>query len=145
MYNPTLYASLGYGTVMQLVLTGVWANITIIGNTICAFTVDRMGRVLALKLGWAGDLCAMIGIVISLARFDATGSRGAAIAAVFFLYLHIAFYALFIDATTYIYTSELFPNNIRGRGMSISLCSYFVALVILLDSAPTAFANIGWK
>lgn len=130
---------------MQLVLTGVWANVTIIGNTICAFTVDRMGRVLALKLGWTGDLCAMLGIVVSLARFDATGSRAAAVSAVVFLYLHIAFYALFVDATTYIYTSELFPNNIRGKGMSISLCSYFVALVILLDSAPTAFAHIGWK
>ncbi|EXJ66968.1 uncharacterized protein A1O5_09614 [Cladophialophora psammophila CBS 110553] len=42
VYNPVLYASLGYGTVMQLLLTEMWANITIIGNTFCAFTVDRM-------------------------------------------------------------------------------------------------------
>lgn len=81
---------------MQLLLTGIWANITIIGNTICAFTVDRLGRVLALKLGWIGDSCAMIGIVVSLAVFGQNGSRGAAIAAVFFLYVHIAVYALFI-------------------------------------------------
>lgn len=85
---------------MQLLLTGVWANITIIGNTICAFTVDKLGRVLNLKLGWTGDLLAMIGIVVSLARFEATGSRGSAIAAVAFLYIHIACYAFFVDATT---------------------------------------------
>lgn len=100
MYNPVLYASLGYGTVMQLLLTGIWANITIVGNTICAFTVYKLGRVLNLKLGWIGDLFAMVGIVVSLARFEATGSRGSAIAAVAFLYLHIAFFALFVDATT---------------------------------------------
>jgi hypothetical protein len=100
VYNPILYRSLGYGTAMQLLLTGIWANITIIGNTICAFTVDKVGRVLNLKLGWIGDLVAMIGIVVSLARFEATESHGWAIAGIFFLYLHITFYALFVDATT---------------------------------------------
>ena len=85
---------------MQLLLTGIWANITIIGNTICAFTVDKNGRVRNLKIGWTGDLFAMIGIIVSLARFQATGSHASAIAAVAFLYLHIAFYALFVDATT---------------------------------------------
>lgn len=100
VYNPILYASLGYGTVMQLLFTGIWANITIIGNTINAFTVDRMGRVLALKIGWIGDACAMIGMVVSLAQFEKTGSRAAAISAIAFLYLHIAMYAGFVDVTT---------------------------------------------
>ncbi|KAK6373981.1 hypothetical protein LTS17_007951 [Exophiala oligosperma] len=145
VYNPILYASLGYGTVMQLLFTGIWANITIIGNTINAFTVDRMGRVLALKIGWIGDACAMIGMVVSLAQFEKTGSRAAAISAIAFLYLHIAMYAGFVDVTTYVYTSEIFPNNVRGKGMSISVAGYFIALVIILDSAPTALANIGWR
>ncbi|KAK5032811.1 hypothetical protein LTS07_004221 [Exophiala sideris] len=128
-----------------LLVSGCWANITIIGNTINAFTVDRMGRVLALKIGWTGDACAMIGIVVCLARFEATGSHGSAVAAVFFLYLHIAFYAGFVDVTTYVYTSEIFPNNIRGKGMSLAVSAYFTALVIQLDSAPTALAHIGWR
>jgi len=85
---------------MQLVFTGIWANFTIVGNTICAFTIDRMGRVPALKLGWIGDLLAMIGVVVSLVVFEKTGSRASAIAAISFLYLHIIVYALFIDATT---------------------------------------------
>lgn len=100
VYNPILYGSLGYDTPMQLIFTGVWAIFTIIGNTICAFTVDRMGRVLALKLGWIGDLLAMIGIVVSLANFEKTGSHASAISAIFFLYLHIIMYATFVDATT---------------------------------------------
>ena len=66
---------------MQLIFTRIWANFTIIGITICAFTVDRIGRVLALKSGWIGDLLAMIGVVVSLAKFEQTGSRASAIAA----------------------------------------------------------------
>ena len=100
VYNPVLYGSLGYGVPKQLMFTGIWANFTIIGNTICAFTVDRMGRVLALKIGWIGDACAMIGMVVSLAMFEKSGSHSAAIAAIFFLYLHIIMYATFVDATT---------------------------------------------
>lgn len=100
MYNPVLYGSLGYDLPKQLLFTGIWANITIVGNTICAFTVDKVGRVRNLKFGWIGDLIAMIGIIVSIARYEATGSSGAARAGVFFLYLHIACYALFVDATT---------------------------------------------
>lgn len=100
VYNPILYGSLGYGVPMQIIFTGIWANFTIIGNTICAFTIDRMGRCLALQIGWIGNACAMIGIVVSLARFEKSGSRAAAISAIFFLYVQIIVYATFIDATT---------------------------------------------
>ncbi|KPI40972.1 High-affinity glucose transporter [Cyphellophora attinorum] len=58
VYNPVLYGRLGFGVPMQLVFTGIWANFTIIGNTICAFTIDRMGRILALKIGWIGNALA---------------------------------------------------------------------------------------
>jgi hypothetical protein len=75
---------------MQLILTGCWANITIIGNTFCAFTIDRMGRVFSLKCGWIGDVCAMIGLVISIAKFNQTGSHAAAVSGVAFLYLHMS-------------------------------------------------------
>jgi hypothetical protein len=85
---------------MQLVFTGIWANFTIIGNTICALTIDRMGRVLALKIGWISNACAMVGIVVSLAMFEKSGSRSAAISAIFFLYVQIIMYATFVDATT---------------------------------------------
>jgi hypothetical protein len=100
VYNPVLYGSLGYDVPMQLVFTGVWAIFTIIGNTICAFTIDRMGRTLALKLGWSGNALAMIGIVASLAMFEKSASRAAAISAIFFLYVQIIMYGTFVDATT---------------------------------------------
>jgi hypothetical protein len=44
-----------------------------------------------------------------------------------------------------IYTSEIFPNNVRGKGMAIAVGSYFLILVVQLDTAPTALANIGWR
>jgi hypothetical protein len=85
---------------MQLVLNGVWSTVAVLGNALCAFTIDRLGRVLALKLGWITSGIGVIGICASLAVFGNTGSRSAAITGVFFLYWHIFCYAFFVDATT---------------------------------------------
>lgn len=85
---------------MQLVLSGVWSTVAVAGNGLCALFIDRMGRVLALQLGWIMSGIGVIGIAVSLALFGQTGNRSAGIAGVFFLYWHIFAYALFVDPTT---------------------------------------------
>lgn len=65
--------------------------------------------------------------------------------AVFFLFLHLAFFALSVDATSYIYSAEIFPNPLRARGLSISISGLFMTTIILLATAPVAFEHVGWK
>lgn len=50
-----------------------------------------------------------------------------------------------LTVTYSIYCAEMFPNNIRGKGMAIAVASYFAALLLQLTSAPSAFAKLGWK
>lgn len=54
-------------------------------------------------------------------------------------------YAFLIDSATYVYVSEIFPTHIRAKGMAVSTSGLFIAALIFLSSAPTAFAAIGWK
>ena len=49
------------------------------------------------------------------------------------------------DSRYSVYTSEIFPNHIRAKGMAFSIVSYFASLIIYLQVAPTAFVTIGWK
>lgn len=95
--------------------------------------------------GFAGDIVALIGECITVSVYNRTGSKEAASAAVFFLFLHITCFSLAVDATTYIYASEIFPTPVRAKGLSISISGLFVATIVFLQSAPTAFAEIGWK
>jgi len=53
-------------------------------------------------------------------------------------------YSISVDATSWIYTSEIFPTPVRAKGMSVSISGLFVATIIYLQAAPTAFANIGY-
>jgi hypothetical protein len=45
----------------------------------------------------------------------------------------------------YLYVSEIFPTEIRPIGMGFSLFGQFASTLILLQTAPTGFANVGWK
>lgn len=80
-----------------------------------------------------------------MARLDTHPSFGLSAAAIFFLFGHIAFFSSCIDATTYIYTSEIFPNHLRARGLSLSTSGLFLASLTFTQAATSALAAIGWQ
>lgn len=44
-YGPSLYKSLGYGSVDQLLFSSGWVSVAFAGNAVNALLVDRVGRV----------------------------------------------------------------------------------------------------
>jgi MFS family permease len=50
-----------------------------------------------------------------------------------------------MDATQYVYLSEIFPTHLRSQGVAVGMFSYFVATIILLVAGPIAMDNIGWR
>ncbi|KAF2496967.1 general substrate transporter [Lophium mytilinum] len=144
-YGPLLYSRLGFGTVQQLVITAGWVTVCPAGNWINAMVLDRFGRTRMLMFGFAGCVVALVGECITVSIFQRTGDPKVASAAVFFLFLHIACFSSSVDATSYVYASEIFPTPRRAKGLSISISGLFIATLIFLQAAPTAFENIGWK
>lgn len=64
---------------------------------------------------------------------------------VFFLFLFVFFYGATMDATSYVYCSEIFPTPVRAQGSGFSVAGLFTATLIYTQVAPIAFAKIGWK
>lgn len=50
-----------------------------------------------------------------------------------------------MDATSYVYCSELFPTPLRAQGTGFSLTGLFSATIIYTQTAPIAFAEVGWR
>lgn len=144
-YGPSLYAALGFSSVNQLIIQGGWITVCPIGNFLNSLIVDRIGRTRLLMAGFVGTISALIGECVSLSIYNKTGSSAATSAAVFFLFWHIACFSVTCDATSYVYASEIFPTPDRAKGLAISVSGLFVATIIFLEAAPTAFAAIGWK
>ncbi|KAK5057651.1 hypothetical protein LTR84_011652 [Exophiala bonariae] len=160
-YGPLLYKNLGFSTANALIIQAGWITWGIIGNFINAVLLDRVGRkwlmsTVSSKIlmargdtdmtgGMVGCAVSLLLEIIMLALYQDTGDRAGNSAAVFFLFLHIGFYASSLDASTYVYASEIWPTHLRARGCAISVSGLFVSSLILLCAASDAFAAIGWR
>lgn len=60
-------------------------------------------------------------------------------------YLFLAFYSVGVDVAGVVFYSELFPNHIRAKGISLSISIIALTDLVYLQATATAFANIGWK
>jgi hypothetical protein len=75
-------------------------TLALTGNHFNAFTLDKVGRVRALQIGWIGDILALIGECVALSSYQSNPTRPAAIASVAFLFMHIFFFSYNVDATS---------------------------------------------
>ncbi|KIW36469.1 uncharacterized protein PV06_11284 [Exophiala oligosperma] len=144
-YSALLYHGLGFSVIRQLLMQSIWITCSFVCNGLCALIVDRVGRVRLLTIGLIGCLSSLIGEMTTLAVYEKTGSRAVASGAVFFLFWQLFWYGCCVDANTYIYTSEIFPTHLRARGLGVSISGLFASSIIFVESAPTAFADVGYK
>jgi MFS family permease len=144
-YGVILFIQLGISGFMPIVLLGIWTTVAIPGNLISAFYIDRVGRRTFLLIGAIGLLVTLIFECALQARYTGTTNRSGQIAAIFFIYVFIVIYTVFIDATQWVYLSEIYPTHIRGLGVGIGLFNWFGSSVILQVAGPIALDNIGWK
>ncbi|KAJ4127074.1 hypothetical protein NW768_008697 [Fusarium equiseti] len=144
-YGPSLYAALGHGPAASLALSAGWLTEGLVCNAINAVLLDYVGRKWLMVTGLFGCAVSLLGVSVMVALFGGTNNTGGNSAGVFFLYLHLTFYATCMDASTYVYGSEIWPTHLRGKGFAVSCAGLFVGSLTLLEAAPTAFQTIGWR
>jgi len=126
---------------MLIITTGV------IYNPTGAWLHDRINsRRFMYMFGTTGALVTISILCALLATYEAhPNDKGGNAGAVFIIFLYLTFQGTFCDTTMYLYVSEIFPTEIRPIGMGFSLFGQFAATIILLQTAPVGFVNIGWK
>jgi len=72
-------------------------------------------------------------------------NKGGEKVAVVCIMMFVFFYGLFVDAASFIYSSEIYPTNIRSRGVAMATCTYFVACITYVTPGATAIATIGYR
>ncbi|EMT72276.1 Putative quinate permease [Fusarium odoratissimum] len=144
-YGPSLYAALGHGASASLALSAGWLPEGLVCNAINAVLLDYAGRKWLMVTGLIGCAILLLGVSIMVALYGGTTNKGGNSAGVFFLYLHLTFYATCVDASTYVCGSEIWPTHLRGKGFAISCAGLFAGSLTLLEAAPTAFQTIGWR
>ncbi|KAI1613535.1 general substrate transporter [Exophiala viscosa] len=144
-YQVLLYNGLNLYGSMPLMLYALWDTWAAIMNFINALLLDRVGRIPVMVVGQIGCAISVAGFTACLARYGGTDNKLGNGFGVFFLYLFVTFFGGSMDASSYVYSSEIFPTSIRAQGAGFSVSGLFCFSLIYTMSAPVAFNSIGWK
>lgn len=129
-YAEEVFAAAGYGVsdiLFNIVITG---SVNLLFTFIAIYTVDRWGRK-ALMLTGAGGL-AGIYLLIGMAYFYQISGWPMLLLVV----SAIACYAMSLAPVTWVILSEIFPNRIRGRAMSVATVALWSACFLLTYTFP---------
>ncbi|KAF2802930.1 general substrate transporter [Mytilinidion resinicola] len=146
-YSVIIYENLGLTGYMPLLMYCIYTLIGALGNLFSLLTIDRTGRRFALLTGFSGCLVAVVLETAMVGRFvtSSTPNKDGQKVAIFAIMFFVFFYGLFIDAASFIYSSEVYPTNIRSRGVAMATFTYFAACITYVTPGATAIANIGYK
>jgi MFS transporter, SP family, xylose:H+ symportor len=136
-YADEIYRSAGYSvnsTLSNIVITGV---INLLFTFVALRLIDRVGRRPLMLFG-----CAGIGLshfLIGLAY-----SRGLLGLPILILTLcTIGCYAMSLAPVTWVIISEIFPNQIRGTAVSLSVSALWIASFLLTFTFPVINQSLG--
>ncbi len=130
IYSSDIFRAAGFGTesaILQTVIVG-FTNLTF---TIIAMAfIDRIGRKFMLLLGSVG-MTIFLGLFSYVFFYDIGGFMP-----LIFMISFVAFFAFSQGAVVWVLFAEMFPNNIRSRGVAIGSFSHWVFYAILLFFFP---------
>ncbi|KAK9326886.1 general substrate transporter [Lipomyces starkeyi] len=147
-FQNIFYATVGFTGRTALLISGVYGMMGIIGQLIYLFVVaDKWPRSVTL---WSGSLVLSIMISICMALSAQYGSADAgnqtgARAAIAFIFIYSACYAVFFNAMIWVVPSELFPFFLRSKGVAFAVCIKAIAAIVLSQITPVALANVSWR
>ncbi|KAJ9416418.1 general substrate transporter [Fusarium oxysporum] len=145
-YLSTVLATVGITSVTdQTLIMGclqIWSFLAAVAGASC---VERLGRRLLLMISCAIMLVSFILITAMSGSFAQTGSRSVGVTMIPFVFLFNAGYAIAITPLQVAYPLELWPFQLRGRGISAAWMIMILALIFNVFVNPIALSAIGWK
>ena len=100
-YGPTLYKTLGFSPVKQLLYPAAWLTLALGINALAMLTVDMFARNKYMAFGVLGCMATLIVEAALVAQFVPSNNQSALLAAVAMFYVFQLFYGLCLDGKTH--------------------------------------------
>ncbi|KAK6374026.1 hypothetical protein LTS17_007996 [Exophiala oligosperma] len=144
-YGPSLYNSLNFSPVKQLLYPAAWLTFALGLNIMAIPFIDRFPRNKYIGFGMLGCVATLIVEAALVANYVPSTNDNALRAAVAMFFVFEVFYGICLDGCQFAYLGEIFPNHLRAKGVCLGVAMMSLTNLIWLQSTPTAFKNIGWK
>ncbi|KAH6721702.1 lactose permease [Leptodontidium sp. MPI-SDFR-AT-0119] len=110
-----------------------------------ALMVDRLGRRTLFLISTAGMLVSYICWTALNSVFARDSNQTAGYAVLAFIFIYYFFYDIAWTPLLWAYPAEIFPYTLRARGLTITLSSAYLGLILGQIVNPIAMTDIGWK
>ena len=137
-YGPKIFSEAGFENPMfSTVLVGVVNCVT---TVLAVFIIDRVGRKQLIYWGVSGMIICLLAIGIYFAWGVALGLGNGFMLTFFLAYVFCC--AISISAIVFVLLSEMYPNSVRGRAMSIAGFALWIGTYLIGQLTPVL---LGWS
>ena len=137
-YGPKIFSDAGFDNPMfSTVLVGVVNMVTTI---LAVFIIDKVGRKQLIYWGVSGMILCLLAIGIYFAWGTQIGLGNGFMLTFFLAYVFCC--AISISAIVFVLLSEMYPNSVRGRAMSIAGFALWIGTYLIGQLTPIL---LGWS
>lgn len=133
-YAPRIFESAGIDQSNTLLASIPIGVINLVFTLLGMYLIDRVGRKQLLKIGSVGYIVTLLGVAWSFY----TGATGGIVVA--FVTAFVGAHAIGQGAVIWVFISEIFPNSVRGNGMSFGTGTHWVMAAIITMVTPAVLA-----
>ena len=137
-YGPKIFSEAGFDNPMfSTVLVGIVNCVT---TVLAVFIIDRVGRKQLIYWGVSGMIICLLAIGVYFAWGPVLGLGNAFMLTFFLAYVFCC--AISISAIVFVLLSEMYPNSVRGRAMSIAGFALWIGTYLIGQLTPVL---LGWS
>ena len=137
-YGPKIFSEAGFENPMfSTVLVGVVNCVT---TVLAVFIIDRVGRKQLIYWGVSGMIICLVAIGAYFAWGQSLGLGNGFMLTFFLAYVFCC--AISISAIVFVLLSEMYPNSVRGRAMSVAGFALWIGTYLLGQLTPVL---LGWS
>ena len=130
-YAPRIFGMAGMGDQTALLSTAGIGLTNLVATLLGLYLIDKMGRRFLMYIGSLGYIFSLLGVAWAF-QVEAFGGPLVPI----LLFLFVAAHAVGQGACIWVFISEIFPNQIRGYGMSFGSGTHWVFAAIITANFP---------
>lgn len=130
-YAPKIFANVGQSNNSALLQTILIGGTNLVFTLVAMALIDRFGRKILIEIGSTGMMLMLAGLSVLYFTNHTSG-----VLVLVFILGYIAFFATSLGPATWVVATELFPNRLRSKGMSIAIVSLWMACTVVTIVFP---------
>jgi MFS transporter, SP family, arabinose:H+ symporter len=137
-YAPVIFKSLGNGIDSSLIQTAIIGGVNLLFTIVAIWLIDKWGRKPLLISGVLGMTISLTAVTIAYFMNKLEGYL-----IFFFILTYIASFAASLGPATWVVVSEIFPNRMRSKAMSVAVVALWAVNFLVTLLFPVVLNRLG--